>query len=146
MAIKSVSKKYLRNPSEVQPQLSNRDANRLLMKMMKLPAELSMEEMDAIEQWWESERINRRLALIFLTKPFKWIRRKTETDRKFAVNMSSVYHVLGEQLENYKNVGELLERIQVRMMFAMACRKDMDNVLEEGKKSIVRREEANEPA
>lgn len=143
MAKTIVSKAVATKRRGTKSRMSDEDAEQILADAMKLPAELSCEEMDELERWWELERPNRRCALIYLTRPFKWVRKKTESSREFAVTLASIGELLNEQLANYKRLVEMLERAQARMILALACRRDMEAVLEDGKKSILRGDDAS---
>jgi len=117
-------------------QMSSEDfAESILVKLETEEAALTCEEMDIIEQFWRDDMRNRRCALVFLTKPFSEIREQIESDRGFAVCAAAAMDCI--EPDRYQTIANLLRDVQRRLMVAVACREDMEEVLEEAKEGIV---------
>jgi len=107
--------------------LSDTFAEEMLGKLESQAATLSCEEMDKIEKFWEEDRAGRRCALINLTKPFSFIKEGVLKDISFAEALAGVYNSLDP--EKYEAIASLLRNAQIRIMFALAGRDDMEELL-----------------
>lgn len=104
-------------------------------EMKGAPALLTCDEMDQIEALWESDRQNRRCALILLTKPWDWLSQKVIEDREFAVTVEQC-RILAEGAELYKNLAHLMEAVKVRALIALASRDDMSDIQAEAEATL----------
>lgn len=93
---------------------------------------LTCEEMDNIEALWLKEKVNRRAALVMLTKPWAELNKMIIEDRGFAVAAAQV-QILAKEVNLYKALAELMEAADMRIMLALASREDMVEVIEEAK-------------
>ena len=103
------------------------DIDMFIADMDSKEAIISCEDMDAIEARWNAERINRRAALIMLTKPFKWLSETTGTDKDFAEAVANIHEVT-KDLAFYKGMVELLECAHTWTMIALCSREDMQEI------------------
>ena len=106
-------------------------ADSLLAKLETEEAALTTEEMDIIERFWRDDIRNRRCALIFLTKPFSKSREQIENDRGFAVSAATVMECI--EPDRYEVISDLLHDAHRRLMAALACREDMEEIMKEAK-------------
>ncbi len=110
-------------------------ADSLIAKLETEEASLTAEEMDIIEQFWRNDIANRRATLIMLTKPFSEIREQIENDRSFAVAAAAVFDCI--EPDKYQAIADLLSDAQRRLMGALACREDMQEIMKEAKEEGV---------
>jgi hypothetical protein len=111
-------------------------ADKILAKMEGEQELITCDEMDIIERFWEQDRAVRRCALVSLTKPFTWLRENIERDTGFAEAEIEVFQSLDPG--KYRAIAELLETAQKRLLVAVACREDMQ-VLMDKVEAAVRR-------
>ncbi len=101
-------------------------AEKLYLDMEKREACLSMDEMDAIEKFWEVDRVCRRMSLIHLTKPFKEISDMVKSNDEFALAVTDTLDLLNT--ESYEQFLSYLQQALTVMMLALAGREDMNQL------------------
>ena len=113
-------------PPEWETMNKDEFAGNILEKMKSEEAILTCEEMDIIEKFWEIDRRNRRATLIALTKPYSWLEEHIGNDSGFAEAMFEVFECI--EPEKYKSIANLLLDAQRRIMCAITCRDDFDEL------------------
>ena len=81
--------------------------------------------------------IGRRCALGVATMGGPFFK-EFENDREKAVLMAGVLSVTGDQIRILKHAVDVFERVQARLMVALAVRPDMDAVIADGEKTLER--------
>ena len=104
----------------------NEFADNILEKMKSEEAILTCEEMDIIEKFWEQDRRNRRATLIALTKPYTWLEEHIKNDTGFAEAMMEVFECI--DVKKYEAITNLLLDAQRRIICAITCREDFDEL------------------
>ncbi|MEW8042493.1 MAG: hypothetical protein AB2826_09690 [Candidatus Thiodiazotropha sp.] len=102
----------------------------------KLEAEgpvLTLDELEIFEDRLQENRVTRRTALVVLTKSFSEVQEMIEKDRDFAVATADVFNCTDPGL--YQATHDLLQNARIRMAGLLACRDDMEQVLEEAKRA-----------
>jgi len=94
----------------------------LFEKLEAEPALLSCDEMDDIEKWWRSDMPTRRMALVFLTKPWKEVQQQIIEDDSFAAAAGEVVQCLDS--ERYKALAEVIDTAGWRIKMALCSRED----------------------
>ncbi len=92
---------------------------------------LTLDDMDTIEQVWNTQMPMRRCTLAMMTKPYSWLAQKVETDRDFALTVAGIYGALCNGVGFYKTVANLMEQAEAKMMIALCTREDMDALIAE---------------
>lgn len=101
-----------------------------MLRKLKAQGPLTtMEEMDALEGWWKDTMATRRCALVMLSKSFKELNKGVNADRELAVAAADIYNRLPNLIEGIKGVAGLLDKSQIWLMFALAGRRDMSELL-----------------
>lgn len=103
-------------------------AGNIFEKMKGEDAVLTCEEMDIIEKFWEEDRRTRRCALIVLTKPYSWLEEQIKNDTVFAEAMMKVFECI--DVKKYEAITNLLLDAQRRIMCAITCRDDFEELRE----------------
>lgn len=84
----------------------------------------------------------RRFALALLEKPFtSWVE-NVKSDRDFAISMAKLSDEMGAVVKAYKDLADWMSAAEVRMIFALATRRDMEDILKAAKE-VTPREAAN---
>ena len=115
---------------------TDEDLDELFESLEMLPAQLTLAQMNLLEQRWKDNMLARRMALTILTKPFSEFRQLVETDRDFAEAVASTYTCVDGVIEYCRGVAGTLEASRVWMMVALAGREDMEEVIEAGKAAV----------
>lgn len=108
-------------------------ADNIFEKMKSEEAILTCEEMDIIEKFWNQDRRNRRATLIALTKPYTWLEENIKNDTGFAEAMFEVLECI--EPEKYESITNLLLNAQRRIICAITCREDFDELRQKVKAS-----------
>lgn len=101
-------------------------ADNLLEKMKGEEAVLTCEQMDIIEKFWDEDRRTRRAALAMLTKPYAWLEDKIQNDKEFAEAMVELLECV--ETDKYSCIANLLLDAQRRLICAISCREDLDEL------------------
>ncbi|MBT3038811.1 MAG: hypothetical protein KME37_07685 [Candidatus Thiodiazotropha sp. (ex Codakia orbicularis)] len=102
----------------------------------KLEAEgpvFTLGELEIFEDRLQKNHATRRTALVVLTKSFSEVQEMIENDRDFAVATADVFNCTDPGL--YQATHDLLENARIRMAGLLACRDDMEQVIEEAKRA-----------
>ena len=114
---------------------SDKFADKFLAEMDAKPAQISLDDMNAVEKRWVDELTNRRCALVMLTKPFHWLRDTTQNDDEFAKAVAAI-SVMEGKIEYYKTVASLLEAAQWWAKIALLGREDGDKLVSDAKAEL----------
>ena len=80
---------------------------------------------------------NRRIALAFLSKPFKEMEATILKDRQTAVVFAAVAECFDDSIRMYQDLADLLEKAQLRIHLALCEWPDMEEIVTEAKKSVI---------
>lgn len=105
-------------------------ANTLIAELEKKPAQLTWEGINEIDEWWRESMLARRLALALLCEPFTDMKEQVESDRKRAEAVADIYVYCGQLVNNVDLIRQRLEQCQAWTMAALACREDMQELVE----------------
>lgn len=108
---------------------------RLLAQLQGSDAQISCEDMDAIEKRWTENTRWRRCSLVMLTQSWKSLSEKVEADKDFAAAVAQLF-VLRENIEFYKGIVNLLECANSWCMTALAGREDIDELIESAEREV----------
>ena len=107
---------------------------------------LTIEDLEAIDRrLYTADVRSRRGALLVLTRTFKDYADACVKDRQLAVDMAMLSHFAKESAEFHRGLADLLETACTRMLVGLCGRKDMQEVLEEGKAAHLSSEEEEAP-
>ena len=110
-------------------------ADHLLSELEQKPAQLTMVEMGALENWWSKSVRTRRIALVMLTGPWSFIGDKVAEDREFAETVAAAYRCNKDLIKSAKGLAGFLECADLWMTVALCSREDMPEVLAAGEKA-----------
>ena len=100
---------------------------KIVRKLSKRPALVTLEVMDEIEAWWKATLAARRCAFATLTKPWPEMRDAIVNDTEAAEALAAVYTCFDS--EKFENLAKLAGAAQAGMMVALAYREDMDELM-----------------
>jgi hypothetical protein len=80
--------------------------------------------------------VNRRMALMYLSKPFAETAKSIREDRNLAVAFAALDGALEDSIAKYQNLVEILSMAQTRLKLAFCQREDMQEVVAEGHASL----------
>ncbi len=106
---------------------------KMLARVMAMPAPLGRDEDKVIEARLQTEGIARRCALAMLTKPGKFTLTHAAENRAFAEDLAMIFVGLKDAAEFHANLAKTLEQAEAVLMFALAQRSDMQELLDHAK-------------
>ncbi len=104
----------------------------LYASLQKQEALITCEQMDEIEQLWETERRSRRACLLMLTKPWAWLNEQVMNDREFALIAVQIMDIANTG-KMYQGLADLMGTVSGWTMAALASRGDMSEVMAEAR-------------
>lgn len=107
-------------------------ADRLFEIVEASPPILNREQIEDVEDAFQSGQRTRRAALLFASMTGKEMVNKAINDRDFAVIMSGIADELTNLQAMYRDMADLLGSVRARVLVALASREDMQQVIEEG--------------
>lgn len=110
-----------------------RFADDMIATVKAAPAVLSTAQLDEVERAFNSWGTTRRTALAFLTKSGGYLIQQVQKDRQFAVALADAANHADEYLEYLRQFETSLKAFRARAIVALACREDMDAVLQEAR-------------
>jgi hypothetical protein len=118
--------------AEIEAMPPDEFSDALFAKMEAAEPQLTCEDMDKIEAVWMSQKRDRRMALVMLTKPWAWLNQQVSKDRDFAKAVAEVEQY-ASRASLYKGLAEMMETAVVWCMLALAGREDMQELCNEAK-------------
>lgn len=115
--------------------ISDKFIDELFSNLMKEPPVVPENFCEAVDRELKYD-INRRIALVFLSKPFREMEEAMRTNRDTAVAFSGCAASLTNTIERYKGLVVLLEKSKIRMEMALCGREDRQQLLAEGRNSL----------
>ncbi|MEW8548577.1 MAG: hypothetical protein AB2693_34175 [Candidatus Thiodiazotropha sp.] len=107
-------------------------ANNLLAKLKAEGPVFTIDDLGRFEDRLHKNAATRRAALAVLTKPFSEIQEMIENNRDFAVATADILTCTDPEL--YQATHDLLENARTRMVLLLACREDMEEIIEEAER------------
>ena len=93
-------------------------------------------EPEAIEQFLSANGPCRRVATVFLSRPWRSMAKNVAESRESAVSLAAVFLALEESRANYFTVAAYLEDAYERLRAALQRRPDFDALLEEAERQL----------
>lgn len=112
-------------------------AQQLYLKVRKSPATMTNEEVYALENAIQGDPfgMTRRLAFATLSQSGKHILDSVKKDREFAVGSAAMMDNIGSYRKALQGLLDHVTAAEVRLMVAMAQRKDMHEIFAEAKRA-----------
>lgn len=115
--------------------ISAKRAMAMFDELMSRPAQVPENFCSEVDRGLKYDPM-RRIALVWLSKPFKeWVE-NIQNDRRIAVAFTAVAQSLDPVIERFKSLVELLEAAKAQMELAVCMRPDTDSVREEAGRSM----------
>jgi hypothetical protein len=132
MTARSVSKKAR---AASRGRLTTDESCKILRKVRKAPAVFSKNEMESLESKIraDADGVTRRVALAVLTQSGAKILDSIAGDREAAVGFAECSQNLTDYISRLRQLIEVMEAAQVRLLVGLARREDMHAVLHEAK-------------
>jgi hypothetical protein len=116
-------------------------ADKMLRNIRKSPALMTHEQMYEYEKGVQTDSgIARRGALAVLTQPGAKLIDGIYQDRETAVAMAAMYELISVYHKDLEGLTKLVDVALARLIVALANRTDMNEILAEGRRSIVTQE------
>ena len=106
-------------------------------KKPKVSAEAIARIEDDFRTFGGALNVNRRIALMYLSRTFSETAKKIREDRDTAVQFAAASGAIESSIKKYSMVLDLLTTAQTRLMIALCQRTDMQEVVTEGEASLV---------
>ncbi|MBR8379014.1 hypothetical protein KDW20_24915 [Burkholderia cenocepacia] len=107
----------------------NKFADRLFEQIEAAPALISKDDVQSIENVIARDAF-RRAALLFATSSGAELCRQVEGDREFACAVAHVQHELGNVVKRYRELADLLDVVNTRLLLSLCSREDMQEILD----------------